>query len=102
MKTKMTLAAIAATATLLTTGANAAMNPQVETALQNVCQAATVDQVWALKRTIKSYRLDADDVANKVVCNGMPIAEFAAQHQASTIASYLNQYTDQDTMLARN
>lgn len=106
MKTKMTLAAIAATVTLVSTGASAtsapAMSPYIESTLQNVCHAATVDQVWALKRTLKSYRLDATDVANKVVCDGLPIAEFAAQHQAKAIANYFNQYSAQDTMLARN
>ncbi|MBD1390668.1 DUF3718 domain-containing protein [Neiella sp. HB171785] len=96
--------AISALTTTLVIGSQvqAAMDPYVEKALQDVCHSATSNRVAALRETIKAYRLEVEDVANKVVCNGLPIAEFAAEHNSDTIAQYLNQRLDSGQVLAMN
>ncbi|MBW8191013.1 DUF3718 domain-containing protein [Neiella marina] len=98
---KLTLTA-AVTSLMIATGANASMDPFIEKALEDVCYSAKNDPVWKLQQTMESYRLDADDVANKVVCNGMPISEFAASHNSHETAAYLGEYRDQDDLIAKN
>ncbi|GGA84685.1 hypothetical protein GCM10011369_28400 [Neiella marina] len=97
------LAATALTTTvLIASQAQAAMDPYVEKALQDVCQSAISNRVASLRDTIQEYRLDVEDVANKVVCNGMPIAEFAAEHNSHNIAQYLNQRLEHGELLVMN
>lgn len=67
----------------------AAMDPYVENALIDICRTSQLDRVHTFKRTVKSYRLKMDLVANNVVCNGEDIGTFAAQAGASNTADFI-------------
>ncbi|MBW8192391.1 DUF3718 domain-containing protein [Neiella marina] len=71
---------------------NAAMNPVVEKALQNICYSSATDRLHNFKRTVKQYNLSMDKVANNVVCNGEDIGSFAAEHGAAHNANYIRDH----------
>lgn len=90
---KLTIASVIGTVTtlgLLTAApSQAAMDSYVEKALQQVCYSSMSDRLYSFKNTVKSYRLDVKDVANKVVCNGDDIGTFAAKNGAMKTANYI-------------
>ncbi|WP_171022240.1 DUF3718 domain-containing protein [Thalassotalea litorea] len=90
MKTLNMIATCTATLiTLASAQVNAQMDQQVETALQDICQAAKSDNVIRMNKTIKSYRLDHQTVALNVVCNRQDIISFAYDNGASKTADRL-------------
>ncbi len=94
---KLTTAIIAMASTFgifASAQAQDAMDPYIEKALQKVCYSSMSDSLLNLRKTVKSYRLDIKDVANKVVCNGDDISTFAAEQGASTTANYLRNFQE--------
>lgn len=84
---------------LASASSNAAMDPYVEKALQQVCYSSTSDRLYSFKKTVKSYRLDVKDVAMKVVCNGEDIATFAAENGAMKTANYIRSHQDGEVQI---
>ncbi|MBW8191136.1 DUF3718 domain-containing protein [Neiella marina] len=74
---------------LISAPSKASMNPVVEKALQDVCHTSLSNKTMNFKKVVKSYRLDLQDVADKVVCNGEDIGTFAAENGADEIANYI-------------
>lgn len=72
----------------------AAMDSHIEKALQQVCYSSMSDSLMTLRQTVKEYRLDMKDVANKIVCNGDDIGTFAAEQGAAKTANYLRSFQD--------
>ncbi|GGA73886.1 hypothetical protein GCM10011369_14630 [Neiella marina] len=68
---------------------NAAMDPVVEKALQNICHSSATDRLNNFKNVVKSYNLTMKKVANNVVCNGEDIGTFAAEHGAANTANFI-------------
>ncbi|WP_260680361.1 DUF3718 domain-containing protein [Thalassotalea sp. PS06] len=90
MKTLTAITTCAATMfALAATQANASMDPFVESALQDICESASSDNVFRLDRTIKSYRLNHQTVALNVMCNEQDIISFAQQQGATKTANRL-------------
>ncbi|MBD1389207.1 DUF3718 domain-containing protein [Neiella sp. HB171785] len=71
---------------------NAAMDPVVEKALQNICHSSATDRLNNFKSVVKSYNLTMDKVANQVVCNGEDIGTFAAENGAANTANFLRDF----------
>lgn len=67
----------------------AAMDPYIENALIDICRTSQLDRVHTFKRTVKSYRLNMNLVANNVVCNGADIGSFAADAGAGKTANFI-------------
>ena len=67
----------------------AAMDPNIEKALINVCKSVTTNKVHTYKRTAKSYRLKDKTIALKVMCNGQDIISFAESYGADKTARIL-------------
>lgn len=71
---------------------NAAMDPVVEKALQNICHSSATDRLHSFKKVVKQYRLNMNKVANKVVCNGEDIGTFAAENGAAHNANFIREH----------
>ncbi|MBW8191014.1 DUF3718 domain-containing protein [Neiella marina] len=67
----------------------AAMDSYVENALIDICRTSQLDRVHKFKRTVASYRLKMNTVANNVVCNGDDIGTFAAEAGAVNTANFI-------------
>jgi hypothetical protein len=61
----------------------------IDTALVDVCKAAQSNNVYKLKSTIKSYRLQDKTVALKAMCNGDDIITFSEKNGATKTAAKL-------------
>ena len=85
------LGIVTTVALLLSTPAKAAMDPVVESALQDVCYSSLSNNTMTLKKVIKSHRLNLKKVANGVVCNGEDIGTFAAENGAANTANMLRE-----------
>lgn len=59
-----------------------AMDPYVENMLIGFCKSTMKNDVIALNRSMRSYRMNYVTVADKVVCNSQPIMNFAMQYGA--------------------
>ncbi|SET17682.1 DUF3718 domain-containing protein [Thalassotalea agarivorans] len=58
-----------------------------------ICIHAGENQVFKLKRAIRYYERGMHQyVANEIVCNELPIAQFSAQYGAAKTTKFLNQY----------
>lgn len=93
MKNLKLFALTAVSTTLLFTSVQssaAAMDSYMETALISVCKVAQKDNVLALRKTIKGYRLKDQTVAMKVVCNGEHIINFAENSNSFKTAAHLS------------
>ncbi|WP_406663711.1 DUF3718 domain-containing protein [Gallaecimonas sp. GXIMD1310] len=79
-----------AAATLLaSTAAHARMDPYLHDALVSVCKASATDRPIVLNNTLTSYRLSYPTVAQKLVCNGQSVYQFALSHGAHRNAERL-------------
>jgi len=67
----------------------ATMDPYVENALINVCKSATTNSLLKYNKTAKSYHLKDKTIAEKVMCNGQDIADFARSHGSYKVAHKL-------------
>ncbi|WP_371376358.1 DUF3718 domain-containing protein [Thalassotalea aquiviva] len=84
------LSVVSALVFSLSIQAQGSLNPQIESALIEVCKSVQKDNVWHLRKTIKSHRLNEGKVANAVVCNGENIIQFAESAEAYKTAQHLN------------
>ncbi|MDT0603459.1 DUF3718 domain-containing protein [Thalassotalea castellviae] len=89
-KIKSTITA-AITLTLLagTSFTSSAMDKYIEDSLIEVCKASTTNSMLKFNKTMKSYRLNNKAVANKVMCNGDDITDFARNHGSYKVAAKL-------------
>lgn len=58
-----------------------------------VCVAAVTDKHLRFRGKIKYYGFTYQQAANFIVCNDMPIAEFAQYYQAQKNGSFLNRHS---------
>ena len=74
----------------------------------NLCVAAATDSKFAMHNKIKKFRTTSfvsknyDLIANHLVCNGMPITEFALEAGNSEVAEKLAKYEDSNTVKIRD
>jgi hypothetical protein len=90
---KKTLLALTATLSVLAISlpSQAAMTPQMEQALIDVCKAVKSNSPFQLKTVTKSYRLNTKTVAIKLMCNGESVINFAESNNAVKTAATLQQ-----------
>ncbi|PKG57630.1 DUF3718 domain-containing protein [Shewanella sp. GutDb-MelDb] len=84
--------AIAGTALAMTFSANAAMTPQMETALVSVCKAGASNSNYQFNSTMKSYRINKSRIFPKLVCNGESFYNFALNAGADKTAAKIAPY----------
>lgn len=90
--TKTLIALTTATSLLaLSLPSYSATTTHVESALVDICKAAKSNKVYKLHSTIKSYGLNYETVASKVVCNGDDIITFSEKRGAIKTAAKLEQ-----------
>ncbi|GAA6204167.1 DUF3718 domain-containing protein [Thalassotalea sp. SU-HH00458] len=68
---------------------SSAMDKYIEDSLIEVCKASTTNSMLKFNKTMKSYRLNNKAVANKVMCNGDDITDFARNHGSYKVAAKL-------------
>ena len=73
----------------LSLSSQAAMSPQMENALVEVCKSAKSNSLSNYSKTIKSHNLQNRTVALKVMCNGEDIISFAEHYGADRTATKL-------------
>jgi hypothetical protein len=66
-----------------------AMDKYIEGSLIEVCKASTTNSMLKFNKTMKSLHLKNKAVANKVVCNGDDITDFARNHGSYKVAAKL-------------
>jgi hypothetical protein len=68
---------------------SSAMDKFVEQSLIEVCKASTTNSTLKFNKTMKSLHLKNKAVANKVMCNGNDITDFARSHGSYKVAAKL-------------
>jgi len=61
----------------------------IETALVNVCKASITNSTAKFNNTMREYRLSGKTVANKLVCNGENVIDFAEKYGSYKVADRL-------------
>jgi hypothetical protein len=86
-----TLLALATSLPLLATSlpSQAAMSPDIEKALIEVCKAAKSNSLLKLKSITQAYQLKNKPIALKLVCNGEDVISFAESNGADKTAAKL-------------
>lgn len=84
-------ALLAAGVVLLSTPAFAAMDPYMESALIDVCKSSASNKPLVLDKAVKAYRLDYPTIADKLVCNGLSVYNFALDRGAERTATRIFQ-----------
>ena len=69
--------------------ASATMDPYVEEALIDICKTTISNKPIRLLTTVKSYRLTEKTIAEKLICNGDSVIDFAEKHNAFKTANRL-------------
>ncbi|MFT5788786.1 MAG: hypothetical protein ACI8SJ_000893 [Shewanella sp.] len=85
--------AIAGAALAMTFSANAAITPQMETALISVCKAGASNRYYQFNYTMKSYHINKSRIFPKLVCNGESFYNFALNAGADKTAAKIAPYT---------
>ncbi|MED5525178.1 DUF3718 domain-containing protein [Gallaecimonas pentaromativorans] len=86
---KRTFVLAGAAVVMLSTPALAAMDPQIENALIAVCKASISNKPFVLSGTLKEHRLSYPVVADKLVCNGQSVYNFAMDRGADRTAAQI-------------
>lgn len=96
MKVRSSVVTISAfVGALCLSGPVLAMDDYLEQTLVKFCRSTMENDKMQLDRDIKNYRFDHKTVAEKVVCNGAPIMEFAQLYNADkTYASFQSRLPD--------
>lgn len=85
-----------AIATLILTplafNASAAMHPQLEKTLIDVCKAGASNKTIVLHNTVKSYRINKQRIYPRLVCNGETFHQFALNQGAYKTAKQIGRY----------
>lgn len=89
---KLLVTAVLTLSALSIGSSQAAMDPVVEKALQQICYSSATDRLHSFKRVVKEYRLNMNKVANNVVCNGEDIGTFAAENGAAHNANFIREH----------
>mgnify|MGYP000209266344 CR=1 FL=1 len=84
-----TLATLVCSVLLATSFSSNAMDPQIESALIDVCKSTLTNSVIKYRKTAKSYNLRDKTIALKVMCNGDDIIDFAQKYGAYKTAARL-------------
>lgn len=90
MKKFIAIAAIILTP--LAFNASAAMSPQIEKTLIQVCKAGASNSLFKFNDTMKGYRINKQRVFPRLVCNGQSYHEFALSYGADRTASKIAPY----------
>jgi len=90
MKKFIAIAAIVLTP--LAFNASAAMHPQLERTLVQVCKAGASNSLYQFRDTMKSYRINKQRVFPRLVCNGQSYHQFALSHGADRTARKIAPY----------
>lgn len=69
--------------------ASALDNKYIENALVNVCKASITNSTMKFNDTMKEYRLKGKTVADKLVCNGENVIDFAEKYGSYKVADRL-------------
>ncbi len=79
---------------------SSAMDRYVEESLINVCKASLSNSLVKFKKTTKFYNLKDRTVANKVMCNGTDIADFARKYGSYRVAAKLERSIGGDVSIS--
>ncbi|ALO42301.1 hypothetical protein PP2015_1800 [Pseudoalteromonas phenolica] len=93
MNTLSTLSAtlILATSTLVSTNANATEFIAADNSIgTQLCMAVAKDDKLALSKTMKNVRIKKHSLVNKLTCNDLSVAKFAATYDLNNSAKFLN------------
>jgi len=90
MKKFIAIAAIILTPLAFT--ASAAMSPQIEKTLVQVCKAGASNSLFKFKDTMNSYRINKQRVFPRLVCNGQNYHQFALSYGADRTANKIAPY----------
>ena len=99
MKTKLT-SLVMASALLAgaSFNASATMDKNIELSLIDICKSAISNKPVKMMKTIKSYRVKEKVIAEKLVCNGDNVIDFAEKHDALKNASRLKRHLGKVTI----
>ncbi|MDG1752641.1 MAG: DUF3718 domain-containing protein [Thalassotalea sp.] len=78
---------------------SSAMDKYVEQSLIEVCKASTTNSTLKFNKTMKSFHLNNKAVANKVMCNGDDITDFARSHGSYKVAAKLEKSLNGDVSI---
>lgn len=92
MKTLLTIATLILTP--LTFNASAAMDPQLEQTLIQVCKAGASNSMYKLHNTVKNYRINKQRIYPRLVCNGKTFHQFAISQGADKTAKHIGRYSE--------
>lgn len=72
--------------------ASAAMDPQLENTLIQVCKAGASNKITTFNNTMRDFRINKQVVFPRLVCNGENFYQFAFNQGAYKTANKINQY----------
>ncbi|ACA87555.1 DUF3718 domain-containing protein [Shewanella woodyi] len=85
-----------AIATLILTplafNASAAMHPQLEKTLVDVCKAGASNKMYQLRHTVKTNRINEKRIYPRLVCNGETFHQFALNQGADKTAKRIGKF----------
>ncbi|WP_299803312.1 DUF3718 domain-containing protein [uncultured Shewanella sp.] len=84
--------ALAGAALAMSFSINAAMSPQIEQTLIQVCKAGLSNNVVTFNRTMKEYRINKRLVFPRLVCNGESFYNFTVNAGADRTAKRIAPY----------
>lgn len=84
--------ALAGAALAMSFSVNAAMSPQIEQTLIQVCKAGLSNNVMKFNRTMKDYRINKSRVFPRLVCNGESFYNFTVNAGADKTARKIAPY----------
>ncbi len=84
--------ALAGAALAMSFSVNAAMSPQIEQTLIQVCKAGLSNNVMTFNRTMKDYRIKKSRVFPRLVCNGESFYNFTVNAGADKTARKIAPY----------
>ncbi|MEC4727042.1 DUF3718 domain-containing protein [Shewanella sp. D64] len=70
----------------------AAMHPQLEKTLVDVCKAGASNSVYKLRDTVKSYRINEQRIYPRLICNGETFHQFVLSQGADKTAKHIGRY----------
>lgn len=89
MRIKLLLVAAGLVAALPIQVSASSMDPQIESALVNICKSAMRNNTFRLRDSIEDRNLRYKTVADKLRCNGKDILEFSISHNAFKSVAFI-------------
>jgi hypothetical protein len=90
---KTIIAASLVTLSFLALPAQAAMDPQLENTLIDVCKAGASNKTYSFNDTMKIYRINKTRIFPRLMCNGESFHQFALSNNADKTARLIAPYT---------